>query len=163
MKLENIKEYGLLLVALMAAMMLSIVPVSTSVMRWQPPWVLLVLVFWLSVSPNSLGFGVLWCIGLVQDLLLATPLGLHAFLFILVGFLLIKMISQLPQYPLWQQLATIAGIVLLQALVQWLVLLVLGQSVNFGYLLLPVLTSCLVWPVMFRLMYGVWRRRLMVY
>lgn len=62
---------------------------------WLPtyPLVLLMAVFFLSIyAPRSLPFGVVFALGLLTDMLLSAPLGLHALLAVLAQQLVLRMV-----------------------------------------------------------------------
>ena len=159
----NIKDVLFFIVTIVLAMVLMIIPVPQWLLYWQPNWVLLVIVFWFCVAPEMISLFWFWSIGLFQDLLLSTPLGMSAIIYAVVVFFLSRMSSRLSQYPQWQQLTVIFMVSVFQALFSYMILHFSGQSVKIIMLLPAIILNCLIWNLLFKAMYIVWRRRLRVY
>ena len=130
----------------MSAMLLMIVPLPNWAIWARPEWVFLVLMFWIMEYPEQVGVGVAWAVGLLMDLLTGTILGLHAFVFTLITYLVIKFHPQLRNFPLWQQSLMIFVLAMLNLALQYWILGLIGTSPGTWAYWLPALTSINIWP-----------------
>ncbi|HBX59444.1 MAG TPA: rod shape-determining protein MreD, partial [Methylophaga sp.] len=89
--------------------------------------------------------GVAWFTGLVMDVVTGGILGIHAFAYALVIYLVGRLHLQIRQYPLWQQAFTILSLV---SLVHFIVMLSAPITFSWNHWL-TVLTSTLVWPFVY--------------
>ena len=67
-----------LLLSLIAGLLLSVLPLPEQLAAWRPEWVTLLLIFWVMHAPNWVGVWIALFVGILLDILLATPVGLHA-------------------------------------------------------------------------------------
>ncbi len=131
--------------SLIAAMLLSIAPLGTELAWLRPDWLMLVLLYWLLAVPERLGITLCWCCGLVQDILLGSVLGQHAFSLAVIAYVVQISYQQLRMFSLRKQAALVALLELFRVLVdQW------AQSLNgmpqtHWLVFLPVLSSGLLW------------------
>ncbi|MEL0027920.1 MAG: rod shape-determining protein MreD [Perlucidibaca sp.] len=135
-----------LIFSLMLSLLLSILPLPQGLAPWRPEWVTLMLVFWVMHAPMWVGVCTAAFMGMLLDVLLDTPLGLHASSLVMVVYL----------GRVTQRWAGIFSIRQTTALV--LLLVLAGRALRFAELklfgvppadwsyLLPVLASALVWP-----------------
>ena len=88
-------------VPLGAALLLSVVPLPQALGLWQPPW-LAVAVIWLVLSaPQDARLIVAAGVGLLQDLLVGAPLGLHALAATFLAFLATNLRHWVVSSPPW--------------------------------------------------------------
>ena len=147
------------------AFVLSVIPWTPVWFLWlQPNWVLLVLIFWLFIAPEMMGLGWFFAIGLFHDLVfMAAPLGMCAMSYSLMAFVFVRMAARFEGFPLWQQMLMVAGLTVLQDGWKLYILSLAHQQPQWWPFCTSVLVSCLVWPLVYRGLYSVWRRRLRVY
>lgn len=129
------------------AMGLHILPWPADIGLYLPNWSLLVLFYWCIATPQRVGVGASWLLGLFMDVLTGTVLGQNALIYALAGYLSIQLHTRLRNFPAWQQ----AGIILLFLLLaQVLGLWVSGlqgaspEKLDFW---LPSLVGALIWPL----------------
>lgn len=140
------------------AIVLAIVPVPVWAEAIRPDWVALVLLFWCLSTPDRIGVGVGWLVGLILDVLYGSLLGQHAAALALIAFLMLKVHLQVRMFPRWQQAVTVF---ILIALSHLLILWVRGATNQAPSTLaywLPSATSALVWPFLFPLLRDLRRR-----
>ena len=159
----QLKDYGFFLTLLFVAMALMILPVPRWLLICQPNWVLLVLIFWLSAAPQSIGVFFLWCVGLFQDILLTEPLGMTATTYVIVGFLVARTGARITQYASMQRGLLFFGVALLAAVLHSVSWACLGRGGGFWILIPSVITTSLFGVIIYDLLYYMWQRRLKVY
>ncbi|WP_022954828.1 rod shape-determining protein MreD [Perlucidibaca piscinae] len=135
-----------LVLSFIAAFLLAIVPLPPELAPWRPDWVTLVLVFWVMHAPMWVGVWTAVVLGVLLDILLATPLGIH-------GMALIAVVALARMTQRWagifsvrQTTALILFLVLVSRLITLTLLGLVDTSPPASLHLLPVLASALVWP-----------------
>jgi len=84
-----------------AALLISVVPLPQLVGLWQPPWLAVALIWLVIVAPEDARLGVAAVAGLLQDLLVGSPLGLHALAATVLVFLAANMRHWVVSSPPW--------------------------------------------------------------
>lgn len=139
--------------SLLVALLLSVVTLPADAPQWlgwlRPHWVALFLFYWVLAVPHHVALGTAWVLGLLLDALHGTLIGQQALVLLLLAFFARSFYPRLRMYSLLQQ----SGIVLL--------LVALLEGVNTGLsalvreatvtplMLLPALTSALLWAPIF--------------
>lgn len=125
---------------------LNIIPWSVSVINFAPDWVLLILIYWAFATPESVGVGSAWFVGLLVDVLTGQVLGQYALAYSVSVYLCVKQHKRIRQFPVIQQSLFVCTILLIaQMLIFWV------EKINgVGTPLsswLSVLTGGIVWPL----------------
>ena len=84
-----------------AALLISVLPLPQAAGFWQPPWLAVALVWLALAAPEDARLIVAAIAGLLQDLLLGTPLGLHALGATLLVFLVTNVRHWIVSSPPW--------------------------------------------------------------
>ncbi|MEW6764463.1 MAG: rod shape-determining protein MreD [Pseudomonadota bacterium] len=146
----NRKRDGLLLIAtsLLAALTLEMVPLPPPLQLWQPPWLLLIVLFWNLHRPGSVGMTIAWLTGLLLDGALGSPLGTHALLFTITTTFVLLGQRLLHSMPMIQQALWMA---LLAFLHQFVAFAMGGgfdsASASLMPQLAPTISVLLAWPL----------------
>jgi len=147
----------LLLALLLTAVRL---PVGTpEILSWlRPEWAAVVLLYWVMAVPQQVGMLTAWVLGLLVDSLSGTLLGLHALGFVLVAFVGLSLYERLRMFSLLQQaLIVFVAIALARLLGFWVDVLTRGAAWT-PLILLPALSSALIWPFAFTALRALRRR-----
>ncbi|MDD9856798.1 MAG: rod shape-determining protein MreD [Gammaproteobacteria bacterium] len=134
---------------LLLSLFLNVVPYPGWVEFARPDWVTLVLFYWCLATPQWIGVGGGWLMGLLLDLMQYTLFGQHA-----LGKALVAASAhpRLRLCPLWQQCAVVLVISSLDtAIVMWVYHLAHGVEIRLQYWQTAV-TTALLWPVAYVLM-----------
>ena len=144
----------IIIASILIAMVLMIIPLPDSIRNLRPEWVLLTLMYWALALPRSVGVGCAWVVGILMDILLGGVLGVLAFSYALVVYLILRFHLQLRQFPLWQQALSLMSFILLVHIVT-----VSMTSLSSGWLVwLPAaVTSTLLWPFVYMFLIAVRR------
>lgn len=134
--------------SLLLALVVELLPFPQPLAQWQPPWLLLIVLYWSILQPAILGMAGAWLMGLVLDAIQPSPLGTHAALFTLVVTPVLALQRLLRTLPVAQQALWIAGLVFLYELgALWL-----GDRLTAGRVtahdFLPVISTLMVWPLL---------------
>lgn len=145
MVLVKSQHSSVIYITLLFAILLMLVPLPDTLRYARPEWVAITLIYWAMALPQRVSIGVAWFTGLVMDVVTGGILGIHAFAYALVIYLVGRLHLQIRQYPLWQQAFTILSLV---SLVHFIVML--SASITFSWNhWVTVLTSTLVWPFVY--------------
>lgn len=140
------------------AILLAIMPWPVWAEPFRPDWVGLVLVYWCLATPDRIGVGAGWLLGVILDVLHGSLLGQHALALSLLAFLVIKIHLQVRMFPRWQQAVTV---LVLLGITHLLVLWIRGATGHapetWAYWM-PALVSAIVWPWLFAVLRDVRRR-----
>lgn len=148
MVLVKSQHSSVIYITLLFAILLMLLPLPDTLRYARPEWVAMTLIYWAMALPQRVSIGVAWLTGLVMDVITGGVLGIHAFAYALVIYLVGRLHLQLRQYPLWQQAITILSLVFL---VHFIV--ILNAPINFSWInWMTVLTSTLVWPLVYALL-----------
>jgi rod shape-determining protein MreD len=154
-----------ILLSLAVAMLLMVVHLPTEQPAWlgwlRPSWPTLVVFYWVMALPHRFGMISAWITGLLLDVLYADPLGVNGFCLAALTYVTWSFYERFRMYSLIQQSAVVFVLVLGGELVrqfgQWLD----RDGLPGWWILLPALTSTLVWPLVAALLGSV-RYRLAV-
>ncbi len=135
----------IIIITLVLAMVLMLIPLPDSLRFLRPEWVLLTLMYWAMALPRRVGVGYAWLVGLFMDVLMGGILGILAFSYALVVYLVLHFHLQLRQFPLWQQALSLMSLILLVH-----VMTVLMTPIMTGWhAWLPAVVSTLLWPIIY--------------
>ena len=145
MVLVKSQHSSVIYITLLFAILLMLVPLPDTLRYARPEWVAITLIYWAMALPQRVSIGVAWFTGLVMDVVTGGILGIHAFAYALVIYLVGRLHLQIRQYPLWQQAFTISSLV---SLVHFIVMLSAPITFSWNHWL-TILTSTLVWPFVY--------------
>ena len=135
--------------SLILALLLELIPLHPELNPWRPPWLLVVVVFWVLHLPGSVGIGTAWSAGLVMDVVNGAPLGSHALVFTLAGVLTLAARRLLLAFSVLQQALWVAAL----GLMQYGILSLLLPSTAISGLVSTMLTAALLWTLLQLLFY----------
>lgn len=134
---------SIIVATILIAMLLMLVPLPDNLRFARPEWVLMTLIYWALALPQRVGVGYAWSAGLLMDALMGGPLGIEAFSYAFVVYLILRFHLQLRQYPLWQQALSIMTLVM----VVNIPVAVMTSNVTNWFMWLPAVTTTVMWPI----------------
>ena len=135
-----------IVITLCVAMLLVIVPMPEWARPFRPPWVTLVLVYWVIALPHAVGVGSGFAAGIVLDALTGTLLGQHALGLSVVAFIAIQLHQRIRVFPFWQQSLGILALLVVEHLFGlWITGATRGVAPPLEYWAGPLL-GALLWP-----------------
>ncbi len=135
--------------SLLAAMVLTVVPLPPSLGVVRPAWVLIVVAYWNMTLPRRVGVTVAWVSGLLLDALTGAVLGQHALALLLSSFFVLKLNELLRTFPLWQQSLALLPVFVLYEFVLFWIDGATGRAVEPLWRWAPVISSALLWPLVY--------------
>jgi len=150
--------YKAVLPTLIAAFMLSMLPLPDWAEHWRPDWVTLVLIYWVMALPNQVGVTFAWITGLLLDVALGTILGQNAVGIALISWVVLLQYQRIRVFSLVQQALVVLTLLLIkQLLVLWINGLVGRAPDNLLMYFLPSLTGAMIWPWIFQVLRNIRR------
>lgn len=147
--------------SILAAIILSIMPLPLAIKAFRPDWLAMVILYWTIALPHRVNIGTAWVVGFMLDILLGTILGVHALALSVVVFVTASNFQKLRNFSVWQQ-ALLIGVflVLYHIIIFWLNRFLLDVNLSAEHLY-PVVTSAVFWLWLFPVMRG-YRRKFKV-
>lgn len=134
------------LLTLLVALFLNLMPLSGVALALRPDFLALLLLYWCIQEPRLVGVGMAWMLGLVMDVADATVFGQHALAYAVLAYAAEYFRRRVLRFPLWQQAAQVAVLLVGCSALVLLVLVIGGASPpRWNYLVGP-LTGALLWP-----------------
>lgn len=135
-----------LLIATLAMLALSILPLPTVLSAYRPAWVLLLALYVQCFMPQYFNLSILMLVGLCLDVLLATVMGEHAFALLLVTWMFNNKSRRLQFFTMGQQMALIGLLVFIYQLTIVGIDAFLGYHYSYWLPFNCALISFLFWP-----------------
>ncbi len=141
-----------LVLSLMAALVLTMMPLPDMVAPARPYWVALVMIYWNLEAGRLRHLGQAFAIGLLLDLMTGTLLGQHALSLVIISYLTERFRNRIRFFPPWQQAAVVMALLFNDRIVQlWIIGLVDDAWPPPLWWLAPV-AGLLLWPWLFLLL-----------
>ncbi|MHB8347214.1 MAG: rod shape-determining protein MreD [Acidiferrobacterales bacterium] len=155
---QNTRSRLVIATTFAAALILSILPGPAWAQPFRPDWVSLVLIYWCMATPQRVGVGIGWTVGLILDVLYGSLLGEQALAKTVVAFLTLKLHLRMRMFPRWQQSVTVLILVATNRLIMlWIRDLIMHTPARWSYWSSSVV-SMIIWPWLFVILRDVRRR-----
>lgn len=144
--------------SLFAGLIFTVVAVPEGLRSLRPFWLGLLVMYWALETPERMGLGMAFVLGLVQDVLIGTLFGEHAFRLVAIAFILLRFRSRIRFFPMWQQALAVFAILLNDRILTWMLRSFIGDPApDWRYWLAPIFAG-LIWPWLFLLLDDMRRR-----
>ena len=139
---------ALMFISFICAFALTIIPVDFDWRWWRPEFVLLLVIYWSMYASQYFGLVAAWCVGLIMDLLLMSPLGFHSLSVLLVSYIAHLSYRRIRNYVLWHQAIWVFVLIgLFQLFSNWIGGF-FDKSVDAPLFLTAAIVSGLLWPLL---------------
>lgn len=143
---------SLIFLTVMAAILLSLLPLPEVLSPFKPYWVAMVLIYWSLETHDMISLGLAFLIGLILDTLSGSLMGLHALSLVVMVFLVQRFRSRLRFFPPWQQALSVLGLLVNDRIILIWITVLLGESLPTWKYWLPPLVGMALWPWLFLLL-----------
>ncbi len=140
---------GLIFLTVMAAAMLSMLPLPEVFAPFKPYWVAMVLIYWSLETRGIISLGLAFLIGLVLDILSGSLIGLHALSLVVMVFLVQRFRFRLRFFPPWQQALSVLALLVNDRIILIWIIVLLGEPLPTWKYWLPPLVGMALWPWLF--------------
>lgn len=144
---------------LLAAVLLTIVPLSAPLAAWRPYWVALVMIYWHIESEHLRTLGAAFTLGIVVDVATGSLLGQHALSLVIINFLVARFRNRIRFFPPWQQALAVGALLFNDRIVQLWVIGLLERGWPDWSWWLPPVAGMVLWPWLFLLLDAARTRR----
>ncbi len=135
-------------VSIILAMLLALVPLPTLLVPLRPYWLALVLAYWVIETPDRMGLGLAFSIGLIADLMMGSILGEQALRLVVMAFILQRFRARIRFFPLSQQALAIGGLLFNDRIIDAAIHLMAGEPLlPWSYWWAPLLGMALWLPM----------------
>lgn len=142
----------LVFLTVVAAILLSLLPLPEALLPFKPYWVAMVVIYWALETQDMMGMGLAFLTGLVLDVLSGSLMGMHALSLVVMVFLVQRFRSRLRFFPPWQQALSVFGLLVNDRIILIWITALLGEPMpTWKYWLAPVVGMAL-WPWIFLLL-----------
>jgi rod shape-determining protein MreD len=155
MQSSNLRVCALTIIA---AFMLTIMPLPEWAQAFRPDWVTLVLIYWVMALPANIGVTIAWLLGLMLDVTHGALLGQHALGLVIVTYIVHSQHQRLRVASLLQQAIVVFFLLLLKQLLVLWVDGITGQAPDSALYFAPSLTGTLLWPWIYVILRDLRRR-----
>lgn len=135
--------------SLVVAAILTVIPLPDALTWWRPYWMALVVIYWRLESPDAIGLGRAFLIGLFTDLLTGTLVGQHALSLVIIAFIIGRFRLRLRFFPIWQQALVILAILVNDRIIYALINALAGATPPQPALVIAPLIATVLWPLVF--------------
>jgi rod shape-determining protein MreD len=140
--------------ALFFALVFAVVPLPDGIASFRPSWVAVTLLYWGLVAPQRYGLATAFLSGLALDTLTGALLGQHALALIVIVYLAQRFYLRLRAFPTSQLALTVAVLLGLYEFLLFWIDGVTGRTVPVTARWAPILTSTLLWLLVWSLSDG---------
>lgn len=147
-----------ILASFIAAFLLTTIPLPEPVSGWRPAWVVMMVIYWCLIVPERVGVAIAWLLGLLLDVYTGVLLGQNALGLSVLAYLTLRLHKQIRIFPPIQQSVLICFYLLLIQLFTLWVRGITGVPPQHWTFWAPVLSSMLLWPILFMIMHGIRRK-----
>ena len=147
--MSRLRSRGWVLPASIAlALLLGLVPLPDLLQPIRPYWLALVLGCWVIETPERVGLGFAFCIGLLADLLYGGILGEQALRLVVFAFILQRFRARIRFFPLSQQALAMGGLLFNDRVIDAAIHLLVGEPMlPWSYWVAPLLGMGLWLPL----------------
>jgi rod shape-determining protein MreD len=124
----------------------NLLPLSGVALVVKPDFLALVLLYWCIREPRMISVGIAWCLGLLMDVADGTVLGQHALAYAVLAYAAEYFRRRVLRFPLWQQAAQVAVLLLFCAGLVLLLRVMGGAPLPRWTYAVGPLTGALLWP-----------------
>ena len=142
--------------------LLQLMPLPQALLPFKPYWLALILVYWALETPERVGLGLAFIVGLVGDALTGELLGEQALRLCILCFIILRFRSRLRFFPMWQQSLAVFVLLLNDRVVLLMIRACAGEPTPPAAFWLAPVAGMLAWPWLF-LLFDDLRARLRVH
>lgn len=135
-------------VSFVLALLLALIPLPELLLPARPYWLALVLAYWVIETPDKVGLGFAFSIGLLADVMFGGILGEQALRLVVMAFILQRFRARIRFFPLSQQALAMGGLLFNDRVIDAAIHLLVGEPLlPWSYWVAPVLGMALWLPL----------------
>lgn len=139
----------LIAATVLAAFALQLMPLPPLAEPFKPWWLGLIVVYWAIETPERMGLGRAFLLGLCGDILVGELLGEQAMRLLVIAFIVLRFRSRLRSFPLGQQALAMLALLLNDRVVTLMIRGFAGEPMPPATFWFAPLTGTLAWPLLY--------------
>lgn len=143
---------GVILASFAIAFVLVLWPLPEYLAPFRPNWLALVLCYWLLESPERVGLGVAFLLGLVADLVFGTLIGEQALRLCVIAFIVLRFRPRLRFFTLLQQALAVLALLLNDRVVVMMIRALSGEGMPAWIFWVAPCIGAFLWPWLYLLL-----------
>jgi rod shape-determining protein MreD len=148
----NRENRSLIFLTVVAAILLSLIPLPEVLEPFKPYWVALVVIYWSLETQGTISLGLAFLFGIILDIFSGSLMGLHALSLVVMVFLVQHFRPRLRFFPPWQQALSVLGLLVNDRIILIWITALLGEPIPTWKYWLPPLIGMILWPWLFLLL-----------
>ena len=132
--------------------LMQLMPLPQALLPFKPYWLALLLVYWALETPERVGLGLAFVLGLAGDVLTGELLGEQALRLCILSFIILRFRSRLRFFPMWQQSIAVFALLLNDRIVLLTIRACAGEAPPPNTFWLAPVSGMLAWPWLFLLL-----------
>ena len=132
--------------------LLQLMPLPQALLPFKPYWLALMLVYWALETPERIGLGLAFVLGLAGDAISGELLGEQALRLCILCFIVLRFRSRLRFFPMWQQSLAVFALLLNDRIVLLMIRACAGEPTPPAAFWLEPVSAMLAWPWLFLLL-----------
>lgn len=124
----------------------------------RPDWVALVILYWVMAVPQQVGMTTAWIAGVLVDSITGNLLGQHALGLVIIAWTGLSLYERLRMYSTVQQAFIVFLTVAIAQCIDMAIEIVVRDARWTSWVLVPAVTTALLWPFAFDLQRALRRR-----
>ncbi len=142
-------RFGVIAGSMVAALLLTLLPLPAWLQSIWPYWVALVMIYWSLETQGRITLGLAFACGLVLDLFTGSLLGLHALSLTIIVYLVTRFRARLRFFPPWQLALSVLALLVNDRIILLWIISLRGDPMPSPAFWLPPLAGMLAWPWLF--------------
>jgi len=144
--------YWFMVLSVSVGMFAAVFPFSPNYSVLRPELLCLLVIYWVSQTPQYAGVLFAWSVGIAQDVIEGITWGGHAMALAIVAYICIVAHQRIKNYSVWHQTLWVFVLVgFHQVMVNWMQSLAGYKSAPLG-LIISTAVSALFWPLLYLLL-----------
>ena len=141
-----------LILVLIAALLLTLLPLPHAFDAFRPYWVGLVLIYWGLEVSDMVSLGMAFLVGILLDVLTGSLMGMHALSLVVMIYLVQRFRARLRFFPPWQQSLAILALLINDHIIRLWISSLLGEPMPTWHYWLSPVVGMMIWPWLFLLL-----------
>lgn len=148
------ESISLVLLTIVAAIVLSMLPLPAMLEPLKPYWVALVVIYWSLETRAVISLGMAFLVGIMVDIFSGSLLGQHALSLVVMVFLVQGFRARIRFFPPWQQALSVLGLLVNDRIILIWIGALMGEPLPTLKYWLPPLIGMAVWPWLFLILHS---------
>lgn len=126
---------------------------------FQPSWSMMILMYWIIVSPKQVNIGTGFFLGLITDVIFYSILGIHALSFSVISYIIIRKLYFFQNTSILQQSFFVTFFSLIDQSLKLLIIFLITKILHSPEILWNCIFNGIIWPFLIFVMSKIYLRQ----